>query len=59
MAYDLGSTKHKGYGYIEYEEIGAADEAVTHMNLFDLGGQLLRICRVCFEDGLLVRFGAK
>jgi hypothetical protein len=47
LAYDLGITKHKGYGYIEYEQVEAADDAVTHMNLFDLGGQLLRICRVC------------
>lgn len=33
---------HKGYGFIEYATKQAMDEAITSMNLFDLGGQLLR-----------------
>lgn len=33
---------HKGYGFIEYATKVAADEAISSMNLFDLGGQLLR-----------------
>ncbi len=33
---------HKGYGFIEYATKNAMDEAISSMNLFDLGGQLLR-----------------
>ncbi|XP_044756457.1 poly(U)-binding-splicing factor half pint isoform X2 [Coccinella septempunctata] len=42
-----GSTghKHKGYGFIEYETLQAANEAISSMNLFDLGGQYLRVGR--------------
>lgn len=36
---------HKGYGFIEYSVKNAADEAIASMNLFDLGGQLLRVGR--------------
>ncbi|XP_076461353.1 poly(U)-binding-splicing factor PUF60-like [Babylonia areolata] len=35
--------KHKGYGFIEYETQQAQVDAVTSMNLFDLGGQYLRV----------------
>ncbi|CAG0918580.1 unnamed protein product [Notodromas monacha] len=35
--------KHKGYGFIEYDSVQGADEAVSSMNLFDLGGQFLRV----------------
>ncbi|VEL15827.1 unnamed protein product [Protopolystoma xenopodis] len=35
--------KHRGFGYIEYETEQAANDAVASMNLFDLGGQLLRV----------------
>ncbi|XP_069140356.1 poly(U)-binding-splicing factor PUF60-like isoform X2 [Argopecten irradians] len=35
--------KHKGYGFIEYETSQAALDGVTSMNLFDLGGQYLRV----------------
>lgn len=40
-----GSTgsRHKGYGFIEYETVQAANEAIASMNLFDLGGQYLRV----------------
>lgn len=34
---------HKGYGFIEYATKQAMDEAISSMNLFDLGGQLLRL----------------
>lgn len=37
--------KHKGYGFIEYETDQAATDAITSMNLFDLGGQYLRVGR--------------
>lgn len=36
---------HKGYGFIEYATQQAMDEAISSMNLFDLGGQLLRVGR--------------
>merc|ERR1719394_1106934 len=37
--------RHKGYGYIEYETFQSAQEAISSMNLFDLGGQYLRVGR--------------
>jgi len=43
----------RGYGYIEYDTTAAVDDAVTAMNLFDLGGMHLRVgkvpaCRIQF-----------
>jgi len=38
-----GSTKHRGFGFIEYETQQAAVDAISSMNLFDLGGQYLRV----------------
>lgn len=38
-------SKHKGYGFIEYETLQSALEAIASMNLFDLGGQYLRVGR--------------
>ncbi|XP_062850033.1 poly(U)-binding-splicing factor PUF60-B [Trichomycterus rosablanca] len=35
--------KHKGYCFIEYEKPQSAVDAVSSMNLFDLGGQYLRV----------------
>lgn len=37
--------RHKGYGFIEYETDQAAVDAIGAMNLFDLGGQYLRVGR--------------
>lgn len=37
--------KHKGYGFIDYETEQAATDAIGAMNLFDLGGQYLRVGR--------------
>jgi half-pint family poly-U binding splicing factor len=42
---DLATAKHKGYGFIEYETSQSAQDAITSMNLFDLGGQFLRVGR--------------
>lgn len=35
--------KHRGYGFIEYANPQSAAEAIASMNLFDLGGQYLRV----------------
>ncbi|XP_008335676.1 poly(U)-binding-splicing factor PUF60-like [Cynoglossus semilaevis] len=35
--------RHRGYGFIEYEKAQSAQDAVASMNLFDLGGQYLRV----------------
>ena len=35
--------RHKGYGYIEFEQPGSATDAVDAMNHFNLGGSYLRI----------------
>lgn len=40
---DPQTGKHKGYGFIEYESSQAAQDAISAMNLFDLGGQFLRV----------------
>ena len=37
--------KHKGYGFIEYETMKSVQDAIAAMNLFDLGGQFLRVGR--------------
>ncbi|XP_071947671.1 poly(U)-binding-splicing factor PUF60-like isoform X2 [Antedon mediterranea] len=37
--------KHKGYGFIEYDKVQSAGDAINSMNLFDLGGQYLRVGR--------------
>ncbi|KAL4717395.1 hypothetical protein ACJJTC_017282 [Scirpophaga incertulas] len=45
LAYGASAHKHKGYGFIEYAALPAAVEAIASMNLFDLGGQYLRVGR--------------
>ncbi len=37
--------RHKGYCFIEYDTTQAATDAISSMNLFDLGGQYLRVGR--------------
>lgn len=37
----------RGYGYIEYDSAQSAHDAVSAMNLFDLGGQYLRVGKAC------------
>ncbi|XP_066985658.1 poly(U)-binding-splicing factor PUF60 isoform X1 [Macrobrachium rosenbergii] len=43
--------KHKGYGFIEYESSQSAQEAIASMNLFDLGGQYLRVGKAITPPG--------
>lgn len=43
--------KHKGYGFIEYENSQSAQEAIASMNLFDLGGQYLRVGKAITPPG--------
>lgn len=45
---------HKGYGFIEYSTNQAALESIASMNLFDLGGQLLRVGRAITPPNALV-----
>ncbi|CAG5040785.1 unnamed protein product [Parnassius apollo] len=45
LAQGTSAHKHKGYGFIEYATLAAALEAIASMNLFDLGGQHLRVGR--------------
>jgi len=40
-----GKGLHRCYGWIDFETASAANDALQNMNLFDLAGQLLRICR--------------
>ncbi|KAG1969685.1 poly(U)-binding-splicing factor PUF60a isoform X7 [Pimephales promelas] len=43
LARDPTTGKHKGYGFIEYDKAQSSQDAVSSMNLFDLGGQYLRV----------------
>lgn len=43
--------KHKGYGFIEYDTLQSARDAISSMNLFDLGGQNLRVGRAIGPPG--------
>ncbi|XP_051944810.1 poly(U)-binding-splicing factor PUF60a [Hippocampus zosterae] len=43
LAREPTTGRHKSYGYIEYDKPQAAVDAVASMNLFDLGGQYLRV----------------
>jgi len=45
LAKGIKPNRHRGYGFIEYEGHQAAIEAISSMNLFDLGGQYLRVGR--------------
>lgn len=51
LAPDTKPGKHRGWGYINYETLQAAADAIASMNLFELGGQYLRVGRVCRERG--------
>ncbi|CAF4012106.1 unnamed protein product, partial [Rotaria magnacalcarata] len=54
LAKDTTTNKHKGYGFIEYETVQAAQDAINSMNLFDLGGQFLRVGKaITPPEGLL------
>ena len=37
---------YRGYAFVEYDNPRSANEAVVNMNLFDLGGQYLRVGKV-------------
>uniref|UniRef100_A0A3P9MXN4 AFG3-like AAA ATPase 2 n=1 Tax=Poecilia reticulata TaxID=8081 RepID=A0A3P9MXN4_POERE len=43
LAREPTTGRHKGYGFIEYDKAQSALDAVASMNLFDLGGQYLRV----------------
>ena len=46
LAPDTTPGKHRGWGFINYESLKSAHDAIASMNLFDLGGQFLRVGRV-------------
>ncbi|XP_041847484.1 poly(U)-binding-splicing factor PUF60a isoform X2 [Melanotaenia boesemani] len=43
LAREPTTGRHKGYGFVEYDKPQSAVDAVASMNLFDLGGQYLRV----------------
>ncbi|XP_068196293.1 poly(U)-binding-splicing factor PUF60a isoform X2 [Antennarius striatus] len=43
LAREPPTGRHKGYGFIEYDKPQSSQDAVASMNLFDLGGQYLRV----------------
>jgi hypothetical protein len=54
LAQGTSPGSHKGYGFIEYSTNQAALESIASMNLFDLGGQLLRVGRAITPPNALV-----
>ena len=40
----------RGYGFIEYDSAQSVTDAVASMNLFDLGGNYLRVGKVSRTD---------
>ncbi|XP_029380165.1 poly(U)-binding-splicing factor PUF60a isoform X2 [Echeneis naucrates] len=43
LAREPTTGRHKSYGFIEYDKAQSGQDAVASMNLFDLGGQYLRV----------------
>lgn len=54
LAQSSSPHRHKGYGFIEYESMQAALESIASMNLFDLGGQYLRVGRAITPPNALM-----
>ena len=50
LAPDNVPSKHRGWGYIEYDNHKSSADAIASMNLFDLGGQFLRVGRVSHDQ---------
>lgn len=46
LAPDNTPNKHRGWGFIDYDNHKSSQDAIASMNLFDLGGQFLRVGRV-------------
>ena len=38
--------RHRGFAYMDYDTLEHANDAVRAMNMFDLGGQQLRVAKV-------------
>ena len=50
LAPDNVPGKHRGWGFIDYDNHKSAADAIASMNLFDLGGQFLRVGRVSYAS---------
>ena len=46
LAPDTTAGKHRGWGFVNYDSLKSSQDAIASMNLFDLGGQFLRVGRV-------------
>lgn len=46
------ASKHRGWGFINYANHKSSQDAIASMNLFDLGGQFLRVRGVSMTDTL-------
>jgi poly(U)-binding-splicing factor PUF60 len=53
---DEPDTPHKGYAFIEYDTPQACSDAIASMNMFDLGGQLLRVGKAITPPDPLLSF---
>ena len=50
LAPDSTAGKHRGWGFIDYDNHKSSQDAISSMNLFDLGGQFLRVGRVSASE---------
>ena len=53
---DEENLPHKGYAFIEYDSHQACLDAISGMNMFDLGGQLLRVGKAITPPDPLLSF---
>jgi len=58
MAPTVVEGRHKGYGFIEFESVQSAQDAINSMNGFDLGGQYLRVGRAITPPDTVNQGGA-
>jgi len=54
LAPDTAPGKHRGWGFIDYDNHKSSQDAIASMNLFDLGGQFLRVGRVSEGNNYMV-----
>jgi len=49
--------KHKGYGFIEFDDVKSAEDAISQMNSFELGGRQLKVGRAVTSSTVIPALG--
>ncbi|CAN0430022.1 unnamed protein product, partial [Laminaria digitata] len=56
MSHDPATGRHKGFCFIEYNDVAGADAALRAMNGFELAGRAIKVryhsLRVCCRGGI-------